>query len=86
MDGLAEWMGSSMSETERKEMLATVAMLKLAGVEEKAEDGSVLHRFAVSASSAGALTVNGKDLSPLLGLGGGEEQGAVKDGSAPNKQ
>lgn len=77
LDAIVNWMASTVSEDERKNMLAGAAVVKLAGIEEKRGDGTVLHRFAVVASSEGELTVNGKDLAPLLAAG---EEGAPAGG------
>lgn len=69
LDAIVNWMAGTVSEDERKNMLAGAAVFKLAGIEEKRADGAVLHRFAVVATSEGELTVNGKDIAPLLEAG-----------------
>lgn len=69
LDAIVNWMAGTVSEDERKNMLAGAAVFKLAGIEEKRADGAVLHRFALVATSEGELTVNGKDIAPLLAAG-----------------
>lgn len=69
LDAIVNWMAGTVGEDERKNMLAGAAVFKLAGIEEKRADGAVLHRFAVVATSEGELTVNGKDIAPLLAAG-----------------
>lgn len=75
LDAMANWAVSDLDEAERKDMLAAVAMLKAVGEEEKLAGNSVLHRFKVEANSTGQLTINGKDMAPLMeAMMGGESQ------------
>lgn len=66
---LTNWLAGTLDENERQGMLAVATMVQLAGTEEQAGDGNVLHRYKVEFDSQGKLNVNGKDLSALLGGG-----------------
>ncbi len=79
LDALVKRYAADLGEAERKDLLASAALVKLAGIEEKQGD-ALIYRFAVVATSDGELTVNGKDLAPLLAAGGGE--GGARQGAA----
>lgn len=50
----------------RRDAMAFITMLKLAGEEVKEDDGSSLHRFHVRADTAGTLMVNQTDFAPMV--------------------
>ncbi len=66
LDALARVMGASMNPAEREELAALVAFLKIVGAEAKEGDGEPRHHFNLEANSLGEVSVNGKDLTPLL--------------------
>jgi hypothetical protein len=66
LDALARVMGASMDPAEREELAALVAFLKIVGAEAKEGDAELRHHFNLEANSLGEVSVNGKDLTPLL--------------------
>ena len=66
LDALARIMDEAVDPTERGNLAALVAFLRLVGIERPGAGGAQVLGFALEANSRGEVVVNGKDLTPLL--------------------
>ncbi|TVQ74560.1 MAG: hypothetical protein EA372_02265 [Chromatiaceae bacterium] len=66
LDALVEPLLAMAGEDERRQINATVVMLKMLAETPESEEPGSLHQYHIQADSLGQIRVNGNDLAPLL--------------------
>ncbi|AHK78480.1 hypothetical protein M911_03950 [Ectothiorhodospira haloalkaliphila] len=66
LDALVEPLLAMAGEEERRQINATVVMLKMLGETPESEAPGSIHQYHIQADSLGQILINGNDLAPLL--------------------